>query len=561
MENKSYYFCKICRTGVERSKPWCEKCRITRRLANTVYYTAEEIEQLKMGGNTTGLSDANIGEGDYECPSCGRRYGAEVTLCRICGDPLMPAFEKEQAQPPVSSKAQPEETAKASCQPSQNGSSELIIPAVESERIYAGSFSFPEDGRPASDIDFELEFSFFLDNRRINGLFPVPVNRTVMRIGRTFCVNSCIFSDDKNMIEESTNRVSHDAATVIYDNGHLYIQYDHPNDVNDATVRKSALYINGMLLDRKARREITDRDRIILGSNRCNNNCIEICVHKKDYGRRLLEDIRQGIDKVDSKMDSHHAETMAKLSIIENLTGRYFNNNEELVETVSSAAAEVQTKSDIPDRDALIDIMLKDYDSERIKNCLSEEALNEHLYQAALIEYYIKSKDEGQASYTAAFIFLGQLFEIFSKTKLRDVYESKVTEDWENHLRSRKGTKSVYNPPLVDYSAFMNDYYDHRAGKKVRKTQLRRKLSLACYNTEEQEKQLETLFTQYDSVRGMRNKYIHPEDKEELSQIHIRYMSANDYEVLKNLMFAPVKTSDGKECGCMFAEISEMGRK
>ncbi len=561
MENRNYYFCKICKTGVERSKPWCEKCRKTRREARTVYYTAEEIDKLINGGNSTEQSASHIGEGDYECPSCGRRYGAEITLCRICGEPLLPVFEIEDKQSPITPEASSVVTEKTDSKLSRDSSVELIIPAVESERIYAGSFSFPEDGRPANNSDFELEFSYFSDNRRINGLFSVPVNRTVMRVGRTYCVNSCIFSDDKNMIEASTNRVSHDAATVIYNNGHLYIQYDHPNDVNDAPARKSALCINGMLLDRRARREITDRDRIILGSNQCNNNCIEICVHKKDYGRQLLEDIRLGIDNVDSKMDRHHAETMAKLDIIENLTGRHFKNSEELVETVSSAAAEVEARVDIPDRDTLIDIMLKGYDSERIKSCLSEEALSEHLYQAALIEYYINSRDEGQASYTAAFIFLGQLYEIFSKTKLRDVYESKVTEDWENHLRNKKGSKQVYNPPLVDFSAFMNDFYDHRAGRKVRKNWLRRKLSLACYGTEEQEKQLEMLFSQYDSVRGMRNKYIHPEDKEELSQIHIRHMSAEDYSALKNLMFAPVKTSDGKECGCMFAEISGMCRK
>lgn len=559
MENKSYYFCKICKTGVERSKPWCEKCRKTRRSASTVYYTAEEIEQLKNGDNITEPSAAHIGEGDYECPSCGRRYGAEITLCRICGEPLMPAFEKEE-QPSVSTEVQPDVTEKEDCKLSRDSSDELVIPAMESERIYAGSFSFPEDGRPAPNSDFELEFSYFLDNRRINGLFRVPINRTVMRVGRTYCVKSCVFSNDKNMIEASTNRVSHDAATIIFDSGHLYIQYDHPNDVNETPVQKSVLSINGMLLDRRARREIADRDRIILGSNQCNNNCIEICVHKKDYGRQLLEDIRQGIDNVDCKMDRHHAETMAKLDIIENLTGRYFNNNEELVETVSSAAAEVEARVDIPDRDTLIDIMLKGYDSEKIKSCLSEEALNEHLYQAALIEYYINSRDEGQASYTAAFIFLGQLYEIFSKTKLRDVYESKVHEDWENHLRNKKGSKSVYNPPLVDFSAFMNDFYDHRAGRKVRKNWLRRKLSLACYGTEGQEKQLEALFSQYDSVRGMRNKYIHPEDKEELSQIHIRHMSVEDYSALKNLMFAPVKISDGKECGSVFAEISGMCR-
>ena len=546
MENKSFYFCKICNTEVERAKPRCEKCKKTFRPSRPEYfYTAEEIAQLKNSAANTESPAETMGEGDYRCPSCGRRYGAEYTLCRICGEPLMPDFTEEETQ-----------TADAEYRLTEPA--ELIIPAVESERIYAGDFTFPEDGRPVANSEFELEFSYFSDNRRINGLFRVPVNRTVMRVGRTYCVNSCIFSDDKNYIEAATNRVSHDAATVIYDNGHLYIQYDHPNDITDAPARKSALCINGVLLGRTARREISDRDRIILGSNQYNNNCIEIFVHKKAYERRLLEEIKQEIGNVDSKMDMHHAETMAKLDIIENLTGRCFNSNEELVETMSAAAVEVKAKADIPDRDRLIDRMLNGYDAEKIKSCLSEEALNEHLYQAALIEYYIESKDEGQASYTAAFIFLGQLYEIFSKTKLRDVYENSVSTDWENHLKNKQGSKSFYNPPLVDYSAFMNDFYDHKGRRKVGKSWLRRKLSLACYGTEQKEKRLETLFKQYDSVREMRNKYIHPEDKEELSQIRIRHMSSADYDALKNLIFAPVVMPDGINSGCLFAEISDM---
>lgn len=551
MENKSFYFCKICKTGVERSKPWCEKCRKTRRPVNAAFYTAEEIEQLKNGAynqEPSALAAAES-EGDYQCPSCGRKYGAEYTLCRICGEPLMPVFE------------QGEKTGKAPEQETRNSSSELVVPAMESERIYAGDFAFPEDGRPAPDSGFELEFSYFSDNKRINGLYRVPVNRTVMRVGRTYCVNSCIFSDDKNMIEASTNRVSHDAATVIYDNGHLYIQYDHPNDTAAAPARKSALCINGILLDRTARREITDRDRIILGSNQCNNNCIEICVHKNDYSRKLLEDIKQGIGSVDTKMDKHHAETMAKLDIIENLTGRCFNSNEELVETVATAASEVKNRENIPDREELIDIMLSGYDTKKIKSCLSEDALSEHLYQAALIEYYIRSKDDGQASYTAAFIFLGQLYEIFSKTKLRNVYENNVCDDWKSHLRNRQGTKAGYNPLLVDYSAFMNDFYDYRASRKVSKAWLRRKLSLACYGSQQHEKRLETLFLQYDSVREIRNKYVHPEDKDKLSRIHIRHMSSEDYDALKNLIFAPVKLSDNIKCGCIFAEIADMRKR
>lgn len=551
MEIKNYYFCKVCKKGVERSKPWCEKCRRTRRNANTTYYTAEEIEKLEKGTyseqpESVMPAEAQT-EGDYECPSCKRRYTAENTFCRICGDPLMPVFTEEDL---------PADTA-----PVQTvTTSELIIPSLESERIYTENFAFPDDGRPVQNSDFELEFSYFTDNRRVNGLFTVPVNRTVMRVGRTYCVNSCIFSDDKNMIEANTNRVSHDAATIIYDNGHLYIQYDHPNDVGGSPVRKSALSINGKLLDRTARREISDRDKIVLGSNQYNNNCIEICVHKKDYGRQLLEDIKQGIGNVDSKMDKHHAETMAKLDVIENLTGKTFKDNDELVETVASAVDEIEAKAEIPDRDRLIDIMLDGYDSEKIRECLSEEALNEHLYQAALIEYYIRSKDEGQASYTAVFIFLGQLYEIFSKTKLRDVYENSVSDDWDSYLKHKQGAKAFYNPPLVDYSAFMNDFYDHRAGRKVRKTWLRRKLAFACYGSEQRERHLETLFRQYDSVREMRNKYIHPEDKEELSEIRIRHMSSEDYDELKKLIFAPVKMPDGRKAGCIFAEIHDMSK-